>query len=246
MKEVMDWCVKNDHPRSSIFEERLAKANSLIDKGNELFKNDASLEAKFFYLAAAYHADFDTSQQVDLTVDHKTQVRNVLIRVLLNIANNFLKLKEFNSARLACTIGLDLAKTDKNCPPETTAKFYYRRARAMTALKLYEEAAEDAKKAMELVPNDTAVREVYIHAYSEAKRAKAESDNIWKGKHMFSDTPEEVDLPYVELILTDNNGNPIESQTNKGRASSFAVKRNDSVIDTVYQLICCKRKSKVQ
>ena len=114
----------------------------------------------------------------------------------------------------------------------------------MTALKLYEEASEDAKKAMELVPDDIAIREVYAHAHAEARRAKTESENIWKGKNLFDDTPEE--LPYVELILTDKNGKRIKSKTKSGHKSQLAVLRHESVWDAIVQLICCKRKSKVQ
>ena len=244
MKTVAEWCTNNDQERSSIFEERLAAATHLINQGNDLFKENKLLDAKMHYLAAGYHADFDAGQQWDLTTEHKSQIRAILIRILLNVANNALKMKEHNFANLACSIGIDLCKTDSSCPQDTVAKFHYRRARALLDLLKYDGAVADARKAMELMPTDSAVREVFLKASLGVRRAKEESDAMWRAKNIFA-SPDGADIPKVDLVLTDNDGKPIVSTSGRKQSSLATTGSVDkSLWASLMELICCKRKPK--
>jgi hypothetical protein len=244
IQTVKDWCEDNDCVRSSIFEERIAKATELINRGNDLFKENKTAEAKAHYLAAGYHADFDMAQQMDLLPEHKIQIRSVLIRILLNVSNNALKMKEFNFAKLACSIGLDLCKTDQNCPPDTIAKFHYRRARAQVDLRQYDEAVSDSRKAMELLPADSAVRDVFVKASMEARKAKEEADAVWRTKKMFGPSEDEEtneSYPHVDLVLTDKEGKPILTSPPPGRRMTSRIPESRK---SLIELICCKRKPK--
>jgi tetratricopeptide (TPR) repeat protein len=243
VKSVIEWCSDHENQRSDIFEERIKKANELVDAGNELFKANDAANAKYHYLAAAYHGDFDFGQELEFTTEHKTQIRNLMIRILLNLANNSLKMKEYNVAKLSCSIGLDLGKTDPDCPKETLAKFFYRRARAEVELQQFEEAMADAKKAIEFMPSDPQIRETYNRAAEGAKKEIDQTKNVWKGKNLFGDVPDDLDLPKVELVLRDNAGNPIPER--KRSHSDVKEKPSEkSMFKKLLDLICCKRKHK--
>lgn len=114
-------------------------------------------------------------------------------------------------------------------------------------LKAYEESAVDAKKAMEILGSDPAVREVYLRASTEAKRAKLESENVWKGKNLFSEEPIET-FPEIDLVLTDEDGNRIEDPlTDMGSfKQTSTLDTEESLLQVVLSLICCKRKPKLE
>ena len=240
---IITWCKANDLERSYVFEERIAKANELVDTGNQLFKDNDTLNAKKHYLAAAYHADFDFGQQVEFNAEHKVQIRSLMIRILLNLGNNSLKMKEFNVAKLCCSIGLDLCKTDPDCAKEILAKFFYRRARAEVELQQFDNAMADAKKAIEFMPSDPQIRETYNRAAEGGKRANEEAKNVWKGKNLFGEIPSDDNLPNVDLVLTDSAGKPIPERK-RARSPLPVVVSNKSFLDSIMELICCKRKQK--
>lgn len=236
-KSVIDWCKSNNaFPRSSIFEERLAASSKLVDEGNILFKAGNSTEAKLHYLAAGYHADFDQGQQWDMTADHKQQIRSAKIRALLNIANCGNKLGQFSLTKKSCTLGLKLCSQDTSTDAckDAYAKFFYRRAKAMLETGCLKEAVSDAKLSLEILPNDTALREVYAKASQGMKKLNAE---MWKDKNLF-------DFPQVDLTLTDKHGKPIavshSSQRNNDepRSSTFTY-------GSIWDFFCCKRKRKI-
>jgi hypothetical protein len=219
--------------RSFIFEERLAKANSLVDEGNAKFKANEFSGANQMYLSAACQVDFDLGQQFDMTEEHKKQIRSSKIRILLNLCNNSLKLKEFRHVRKSATLGLKLCAKESS-PPEIRAKFLYRRGRANLEDNNPTDAVEDLKEAVKLVPNDSAVRELYTIASQGSKKQHQDSDNVWKGKFQ-----EEESLPEVDLIITDNSGNPIY-KTKKEEKPRKAVQAPEAI--TLVDILCCRRR----
>lgn len=226
--------------RSYVFEERLAKANSLVDEGNAKFKANENAAAHALYMSAAFHVDFDLGQQFDMTEDHKKQIRLVKIRVLLNLCNNSLKLKEFRQVRKSATLGLKLC-TKESSSPETRAKFLYRRGRANLEDNNATDAVEDLKEAVKLVPNDATVRELYNIASQGSRKQNADSDNVWKGKLFADDSV----LPEVDVTITDDKGNPIfqsEKKSAKKNSSTNppAAQSEPSIID----ILCCRRRRK--
>lgn len=228
---------KAEGERSSIFEERLATANALVDEGNVEFKAGKCDVATLKYLAAAYQADFDFGQQWEMTTEHKSQIRKIKIRILLNTANNALKSDKFELAKRACTLGLKLSKAENDTTSETVAKFLYRKGKALAELNLFEEAMQDAKKALEIMPTDAAIREFYVAASTAAKKAKQDSMKMWKGKDLLS----ESNIPAVDLVLTDSDGEKINTSSSPRRRQTAATAQ-PSFIDVVIELICCKRK----
>lgn len=228
---------KAEGGRSSIFEERLAMANAFVDAGNVEFKAGKCDVATLKYLAAAYHADFDFGQQWEMTPEHKSQIRKMKIRILLNTANIALKNGKFELAKRACTLGLKLSKAQDDTSSETVAKFLYRKGKALVELESFEEAMQDAKKALEILPTDAAIREVYVAASTGAKNARQDSVKMWKGKDLFS----ESNIAAVDLVLSDSDGKRINKSFSP-RKGQTTVTAQQSFIDVVFELLCCKRK----
>jgi hypothetical protein len=110
---VMQWTKENGGERSFVFEERIGRANSLVDSGNGLFKSGDHKEAQKHYLGAAHQVDFDFGQQFEMTEEHRKQVRSIKIRILLNVCNNLLKLQDYRGVRRSATLGLKLCKSNK-------------------------------------------------------------------------------------------------------------------------------------
>ena len=223
--------------RSYVFEERLAKANSLVDEGNAKFKANENPAAHALYMSAAFQVDFDMGQQFDMTEDHKKQIRAAKIRVLLNLCNNSLKLKDFRQVRKSASLGLKLCAKESS-PVETRAKFLYRRGRANLEDNNATDAVEDLKEAVKLVPNDATVRELYNIASQGSKKQHADSDNVWKGK-LFPDEPA---LPEIDLTITDNSGNPIyKSKKEKSHKTIAPVPQPPP---SIADILCCRRRRK--
>jgi tetratricopeptide (TPR) repeat protein len=221
-EKVSGWCNTNGFTRSYVFEERLDTSGKLVELGNVLFKAGDAEGAKLHYLAAGYHADFDAGQQWEMTTEHKEGIRLAKIRVLLNLANAGNKLSEYALTKKACTLGLKL-----NSSKDQGAKFFYRRARAMLETGCLKEAVSDAKMSLEILPNDAALREVYVKASEGLKKLSAD---MWKGKaNLF-------DFPHVELVLTDDK----KVQRNKDVRVNVGSPKN-----SVWETLCCKRKKKV-
>jgi tetratricopeptide (TPR) repeat protein len=223
-EKISDWCNSNGFTRSYVFEERLGTSGKLVELGNALFKAGDAEGAKVHYLAAGYHADFDAGQQWDMTSEHKEEIRLAKVRVLLNLANAGNKLSEYSLTKKACTLGLKLNASRK----DQAAKFLYRRARAMLETGCLKEAVSDAKMSLEILPNDAAVREVYVKASEGLKKLSAD---MWKGKaNLF-------DFPHVELVLTDDKTAPFGKKQER---------MNDgSPKNSMWETLCCKRKKKI-
>jgi len=231
---------KSTGDRSYVFEERLAKANCLVDEGNAKFKANENPVAHALYMSAAFHVDFDVGQQFDMTEDHKKQIRAVKIRVLLNLCNNSLKLKDFRQVRKSASLGLKLCAKESS-PPETRAKFLYRRGRANLEDNNPTDAVEDLREAVKLVPNDATVRELYNIANQGSKKQHADSDNVWKGKVF----PDEPALPEVDLTITDDSGNAIfKSKMEKQKAKKLSPVTPVEAHASITDILCCRRRKK--
>jgi hypothetical protein len=252
MAAVKQFCESNNAVRSDIFEERIDKANELINTGNDVFKAGDSLGAKQWYLAAAHHADFDLAQQHDLQVTHKMQIRGILIRVLLNFSNNALKLQDFISARNACSLGLQLATTGPEVPPDIIAKFLYRRANALFGLNMFKEAADDSKKALDLIPTDGAIKALFTRAMAEVIKSLppderpviASAEQPGKARSVTPDMGYVENLPNVDLVLIDDNGDRVGDVDMPQSGPSYHPDGEKSGIESFMELICCKRKPK--
>ena len=236
--------VKKSGEKSFIFEERLSSANKLVDEGNAKFKENDHSSAHQLYLQAAYHIDFDLGQQFDMTEEHKKQIRVSKIRILLNICNNSLKLPDFRLVRKSANLGLKLCSKESS-PPETRAKFLYRRGRANLQDNNPVDALEDLKEAVKLVPNDATVRELYNIAIQGSKKQHIDADNVWKGKFQDSGNDSSAPpLPEVDLTITDNSGNPIYRSINKSKKKGQEMKgiSEDSFSSSWTDIICCRRR----
>jgi tetratricopeptide (TPR) repeat protein len=235
--------LKQSNSISYIFEERLAQANKLVDQGNAHFKANESGQAHEMYLLASLHADFDLGQQWDMIPDHKSQIRKTKIRILLNIANNGLRMKSFDLVKRSCSLGLKLCRHENDTQSETVAKFLYRRGKALLEMESFEESLEDAKKAIEILPHDPAVREVYTLAHAGVKQDQASS--IWKGKvNMFDETGA---YPAVDLVLTNPDGSKVtvvtKADDSEGPAMSAEGREKEVSISDI---ICCRRRKPIK
>jgi len=233
--------------RSFIFEERLSRANQLVDSGNNHFKSGENIEAQKHYLAAAYQVDFDFEQQFEMTEEHRQQIRSIKIRILLNLCNNLLKLKDVRTVRRCASLGLKLCKINGDEKPENIAKFLYRRGRANLEDNNATDAVEDLREATKIVPTDSNVRELFTIATLAMKKQKFDADNVWKGK--MSDPLSEFmapleQLPEIDLTITDKAGKAIYrslSQPAKPATAASAPATNQTR-PSVWDVVCCKRK----
>jgi tetratricopeptide (TPR) repeat protein len=249
-QSVIDWSQTNGGERSFVFEERLSRANVLVDGGNGLFKAGNHSEAQKHYLAAAYQVDFDFGQQFEMTDEHRKQIRSIKVRILLNICNNLLKLKDYKGVRRAATLGLKLNGTEK---VDNVAKFLYRRGRANLEENNPTDAVEDLREAVKLVPSDATVRELFSIASAASKKQKSDADNVWKGKIAAQSDPlAEVlgpieHFPKVDLIITDNDGNPIYKSSDAVTPSlkNLTATTHEKPV-SFWDIICCKRKRQQQ
>jgi tetratricopeptide (TPR) repeat protein len=223
--------------KSDIFEERIITANKYVDEGNAQFKSGQYTAAQRDYIQAAYHADFDYGQIFEMTEPHRKQVRDTKIRILLNVTNNLLNLEQPHLARQAATLGIKLSEANGDTQSQAVGKFYYRRGRANLEVHHHKEAVMDLREALNRVPKDDTITKALHHAIKAEKQDKDDMDKLWKnkGEKLFGD------IPTVELVLTDEDGNPIESTKNN---SGVVPSTLPSIWQNLMALLCCKKRKR--
>lgn len=241
LKIVTEFAEKRS-PRSSVFEERLVIANALVDEGNSFFKKGMFREAQGEYISAAYHADFDFGQWFEMMDVHKKQVRDLKIRILLNVTNNLISLRQYHMARKSATLGIVLSDANGDTTSQAVGKLYYRRGRCHLEINHFKEAQNDFKDALQRVPDEDTIKRGLAQATAAVKKEQEDMDKLWKGKgaQLFENASSEP-IPAVELVITDNEGNPIE----KEKPQQAAVPEL-TLFEQIKAFLCCKRKRKLQ
>lgn len=184
--KIKEWCDANGHKRSDIFETRLDKGDKLREMGNEFFKKEEYDEAQWRYFAAIYHVDFDVAQQSQLMDHHMAALNTRKTKMISNVCATYLKQKNWVMTKTAAESGLrhlQISKLDESEYPfikDSRAKFHYRHALANMERGFNEDAYDQLKKAVEIMPNDKEVRKALDEAKSKSGEDKVKAKEVFK------------------------------------------------------------------
>ena len=115
---------------------RMKKLNMNKKEGNELFRDGNYAHAEKRYIRALQHA----RKFVDLDPAGRDEVDAATLSVRLNLAQVYVKLKDWTNVVKQCDEALPLSR-------EPSCKLLYRRAYGLQFLKRYKEAEKDLVKA---------------------------------------------------------------------------------------------------
>ena len=126
--------------RDMDYPEKVARAKQMKLKGNDKFKQNDFLYAKFFYLKGINYL-----QNLDINDDEQEDGINLLCSLLSNLCNCFNKLKDNNSVIEYATKGINI---------QQLSKLYYFRAIAYVNKYEIDFALNDLEKLKELLKKD--------------------------------------------------------------------------------------------
>lgn len=192
LKFEVEFLGAEDQPKSKFdfsTEERRDEANKFKLQGNDFFKAGKFAEARKPY-----------EQAIDyLQEDGTKEGKDLLLSLYLNAAAVYTKLGEFKKAVEAATKALDINMH--------SAKAYFRRAQAEIAFGQLEEAAADLKLALEIEPNDDALKKELVSVKTKIKSAKEKEKQVF-GK-MFAKSHFKDDEVKAEKSEYNDPSNPV-------------------------------------
>ncbi|CAL5224429.1 g7113 [Coccomyxa viridis] len=132
-------------------EYRLAAAETIKGRGNELFKQGRHQDAERKYNKAMHYLDPDSfeAEGPGVSADEVTQLGHAFIPCLLNRAASRLKMGDAEAAKVDCSRVLERVPSN--------AKALFRRAQAELELKEYNAALTDLLCAAEISPDDKGI-----------------------------------------------------------------------------------------
>jgi len=163
--------------RSYIFEERCAAGQVAKEAGNAMLQRGDYEDALAQYDEGLFHVDFDEFQVADLMGEHRKQLADVRVPLLLNSVLCHLKmnpeeqLRRLQVAEKRCE---EVLRTD---PANVKARF--RRAQLHRRAGEYAEAKAALQRLCREDPRDRAFREELASLQRQVKRSQAEVDTFW-------------------------------------------------------------------
>ena len=156
------------------YPEKLARSKQMKIKGNDKYKMNDFLYAKFFYLKGIKYLE-----KLDVSDDEQEEGINLLCSLLANLCNCFNKLNDNNSVIEYATKGMLIQKLPK---------YYYFRAIAYVNKNEIELALNDLNKLKELLKmnkkNDDDEGVKYILKLIESKKSEDIKENIKFSKNL--------------------------------------------------------------
>ena len=156
------------------YPEKLARSKQMKIKGNDKYKMNDFLYAKFFYLKGIKYLE-----KLDVSDDEQEEGINLLCSLLANLCNCFNKLNDNNSVIEYATKGILIQKLPK---------YYYFRAIAYVNKNEIELALNDLNKLKELLKmnkkNDDDEGVKYILKLIESKKSEDIKENIKFSKNL--------------------------------------------------------------
>ena len=156
------------------YPEKLARSKQMKIKGNDKYKMNDFLYAKFFYLKG-----INFLEKLDVSDDEQEDGINLLCSLLANLCNCFNKLNDNNSVIEYATKGMLIQKLPK---------YYYFRAIAYVNKNEIELALNDLNKLKELLKmnkkNDDDEGVKYILKLIESKKSEDIKENIKFSKNL--------------------------------------------------------------
>eukprot|EP00871_Galdieria_phlegrea_P005774 jgi/Galph1/684/GphlegSOOS_G5420.1 len=145
-------------------EEKLENATRMKEKGNHLFKSGRYKLAKKKYEKIVNNLEFDVRNKSDFNAEQKQQGKTILLQAYLNLAACEEKFGNVNDVVKQCNKALELDSIN--------VKALYRRAGAYLRMAEVLLAENDLKRALELDPNNVAVKK----KMRELRQVKTEQD----------------------------------------------------------------------
>lgn len=150
-------------------QERLEMAKAHKERGSALFKTGHVRSAAMCYSKSVQSlapVDPDIPLEVEILEEHEREILSLRTVCLMNLAACQLKLEQYSNVVRNCSRVLELE-------PGST-KSWYRRAKALLAMRDFEAARADLLKARELDPGNQAVSELLkaVETQELAQRAK--------------------------------------------------------------------------
>lgn len=150
-------------------QERLEIAKRHKVQGSELFKSGRFHGASIRYSKAIQYlaaVDPDTPFEVERLEEYEKEILATKTASLLNLAACQLKFNQFDHVVRNCSRVLEM--------DQTNLKGWYRRAKALLAMKDFEASREDLLKAKEVDPSNQAINELLrtVEVQESAHRAK--------------------------------------------------------------------------
>ena len=162
--------------RDMDYPEKVARAKQMKIKGNDKFKQNDFLYAKFFYLKGINYL-----QNLDINDDEQEDGINLLCSLLSNLCNCFNKLKDNNSVIEYATKGINI---------QQLSKWYYFRAIAYVNKYEIDLALNDLEKLKELLKKDKKNEDdegvKFILKLIESKKNEDINENKKFSKNMLS------------------------------------------------------------
>jgi len=162
--------------RDMDYPEKVARAKQMKKKGNDKFKQNDFLYAKFFYLKGINYL-----QNLDINDDEQEDGINLLCSLLSNLCNCFNKLKDNNSVIEYATKGINI---------QQLSKLYYFRAIAYVNKYEIDLALNDLEKLKELLKKDKKNEDdegvKFILKLIESKKNEDINENKKFSKNMLS------------------------------------------------------------
>jgi len=158
---------EDDHDRRKLKKDdrmRLVVRNK--DEGTELFKGGVYKQAAIRYTKALQNC----TKFFDLSADDEKEVNEIKVKLHLNIAMCFLKLKNNHKVINNCTDALGIEKDN--------VKALFRRATAYYNEKKIKEAKTDLKIAMKINPDDKAIKKLNAKIDLIIKKQKAKEKKM--------------------------------------------------------------------
>ena len=157
--ELLSWEEAQKEVADMTTEEKLAHAQQQKERGTAAFK-----EANFADAAKRYSGGVECVMAMPAEARAEEVPRTLLISCLLNEAQCYLKLEQWERATVCCGLVLKLEPQH--------AKALYRRGVANTQLEQWEEAKADLKQACLLEPKSREMREQWERTKAAAAAQK--------------------------------------------------------------------------
>jgi tetratricopeptide (TPR) repeat protein len=163
--------------RSSIFETRLQRGSALREAGNRFFKTGSFADAEKAYRRALFHVEMDEMQvQFELMDHHWDALFATKIPTLLNLSQCLMRQGHEGAAAEVVTLTDEVLQMDKS-----NVKALFWRAKANTMLHNPEKAVADLTTALQLAPDDKAVKTSLKVVKMQLREADRKSASSWRG-----------------------------------------------------------------
>jgi tetratricopeptide (TPR) repeat protein len=163
--------------RSSIFETRLQRGSALREAGNRFFKTGSFADAEKAYRRALHHVEMDEMQvQFELMDHHREALFATKIPTLLNLSQCLMRQGHEGAAAEVIMLTDEALQMDK-----ANVKALFWRAKANTMQQNLEKAVVDLTTALQLAPDDKAVRTSLKVVKMQLREGDRKSASSWRG-----------------------------------------------------------------